>query len=259
MATATLLTPSPLLDSFRQREAPRDVRLLAAAGGLAPRASEQIELLMLLRTDEDAEVAGTAQRTLDGLSSASVAAVLASPDISDESRGYFAARGVVPAASISEVAADAPLVDNSADEPAPAKDEREESTLQRLAGMTVAQRISRAMKGTREERGILIRDPNRIVTSAVLSSPKMTDTEIAAIARMANVSEDVLRTIAANRAWLKQYTVALGLVKNAKTPVALSMNLLNRLNERDLRMISTDRNVPDVLRVMARKKVVIDK
>jgi len=39
----------------------------------------------------------------------------------------------------------------------------------------------------------------------------------------------------------------------------LSMSLLGRLNERDLRMISTDRNVPDVLRVMARKKVVIDK
>ena len=259
MATATLLTPSPLLDSFRQREAPRDVRLLAAAGGLAPRAAEQIELLMLLRADEDPEVAGTAQRTLDGLDPTSVSALLAGPEISDESRGYFAARGIVPAASVSEVAADVPLVDTGADEPAPAKDEREESTLQRLAGMTVAQRISRAMKGTREERAILIRDPNRIVTAAVLSSPKMTDTEVAGIARMGSVSEDVLRTIAANRAWLKNYSVTLGLIKNAKTPVAISMNLMNRMNERDLRVLSTDRNVPDVLRVMARKRVAIDK
>jgi len=260
MPTATL-PPSPLLDSFRQREAPRDVRLLAASGGLAPRAAEQIELLMLLRADEDAEVAGTARRTLDGLDPTSVAALLASPEISDDSRAYFAKRGIVPAVSSADATAlgDAPLVDTGAEEPAPPADEREASTLQRLASMTVAQRISRAMKGTREERGILIRDPNRIVTSAVLSSPKMTDTEIAGIARMANVSEDVLRTIAANRAWLKNYTVALGLVKNAKTPVALSMSLLGRLNERDLRMISTDRNVPDVLRVMARKKVVIDK
>lgn len=258
MATASLPTSSPLLDSFRQRDAPRDVRLLAASGGLAPRATEQIELLILLRTDDDAEVAATAQRTLDGLNPLSVAALLTSPEVSDEARGYFAGKGIVPAAA-AEPPADAPLVDTAADEPAPPADEREESTLQRLAGMSVAERISRAMKGTREERGILIRDPNRIVTSAVLSSPKMTDTEIAGIARMANVSEDVLRTIAGNRAWLKNYTVALGLVKNAKTPVAVSMNLLNRLNDRDLRMLSTDRNVADVLRVTARKKLVIDK
>jgi hypothetical protein len=115
------------------------------------------------------------------------------------------------------------------------------------------------MKGTREERGILIRDPNRIVTSAVLSSPKMSDSEIASIARMANVSDDVLRTICNNRAWLKNYSVALSLTKNPKTPVALSMNLLNRLSEKDLRMLSTDRNVPDALRVCARKKIVFDR
>jgi hypothetical protein len=261
MPTATTLASSPLLESFRQREAPRDVRMLAASGGLAPRAAEQIELLVLLGADEDAEVAATAQRTLEGLKPASVAALLASPEVSDESRAYFASRGIMPAASTAAATGlgDTPLVDSGSDEPPPPADEREDSTLQRLASMTVAQRISRAMKGTREERAILIRDPNRIVTSAVLSSPKMTDTEIAGIARMANVSEDVLRTIAANRAWLKNYTVALGLVKNAKTPVALSMNLLARLNDRDLRMISTDRNVPDVLRVTARKKVVIDK
>ena len=143
-----------------------------------------------------------------------------------------------------EMVPDAPLVDAGADEAVPPADEREESILQRLAGMTVAQRISRAMKGTREERAILIRDPNRIVTAAVLSSPKMTDTEIAGIARMGSVSEDVLRTIAGNRAWLKNYSVTLALIKNAKTPVAISMNLMSRLNDRDLRTLSTDRNCP---------------
>ena len=84
--------------------------------------------------------------------------------------------------------------------------------------MSVARRIALAMKGTREERAILIRDPNRIVTAAVLSSPKMNDTEVAAIAKMQNVSEDVLRTIANNRAWLKNYSVVLAVVKNPKTP-----------------------------------------
>ena len=76
---------------------------------------------------------------------------------------------------------------------------------------------------------------------------------------MANVSEDVLRTIANNRAWLKNYSVVLALVKNPKTPVALSMNLMARLSEKDLRMLSTDRNVPDALRMKARKKMVVEK
>ena len=123
----------------------------------------------------------------------------------------------------------------------------------------MARRIALAMKGTREERAILIRDPNRIVTAAVLSSPKMNDTEVAAIAKMQNVSEDVLRTIAKNRAWLKNYSVVLAVVKNPKTPVALSMNLMARLSEKDLKLLSTDRNVPDVLRTQARRKMAVEK
>jgi ABC-type lipopolysaccharide export system ATPase subunit len=61
------------------------------------------------------------------------------------------------------------------------------------------------------------------------------------------------------RAWMKNYNVVAALTRNPKTPVALSMNLLARLTEKDLRMLSTDRNVPDVLRVSARKKLVLNK
>jgi hypothetical protein len=135
----------------------------------------------------------------------------------------------------------------------------EASLLQRLAAMTIAQRVVRAMKGSREERAILIRDPNKLVSASVLSSPKLTETEIEAIARMANVAEEVLRIIGRTRAWMKSYAVAVALAKNPKTPIALSMNLLSRLTDKDLRMISTDRNVPDVLRTTARRKVVLDK
>ena len=251
-------TRTPLLDAFKRGDAARDIRMLAATGGLAPRAFEQVELLLLLRGDDDPEVATTAEKTLQGLDRDGVAAFLARQEASAEAKAYFETRGIAPGATPSGED-DPPLVDTSVEEPPPPSDEREESTLQRIAGLSVAKRIAVAMKGTREERAILIRDPNRIVTSAVLSSPKMTDTEVAGIARMANVSEDVLRTICHNRAWLKNYSVALSLVKNPKTPVALSMNLMVRLNDKDLRTLSTDRNVPDVLRVMARKKLVLDK
>jgi len=73
---------------------------------------------------------------------------------------------------------------------------------------------------------------------------------------MGNVSEDVLRIIAMNRSWLKNYGVVLGLVKNPKTPPALSMQLLPRITERDMKMVAVDRNVPEALRLAARKFIV---
>jgi hypothetical protein len=135
----------------------------------------------------------------------------------------------------------------------------EKTALQRLQSMNVPQKVQRATKGSREERAILIRDPNKMISLAVLSSPKLTISEVEAFARAGNVAEECLRTIAFTRAWMKSYNVVAALTRNPKTPVALSMNLLSRLNEKDLRTLSTDRNVPDVLRVTARKKLVLGK
>ena len=247
------MASSPLLDTFKRGEVNRELRLLAAEAVVAPRAEEQIELLVMLTGDADPEVAATAEQTIAKIPADILARILAG-DVSPETKARLAAKGIQPAATNVEV--DAPLVDDSPDvEEAPA-DEDPQSALQRIANMNVAKRIALAMKGNREERAILIRDPNRIVTAAVLSSPKMNDTEVAAIAKMQNVSEDVLRTIAHNRAWLKNYSVVLAVVKNPKTPVALSMNLMARLSEKDLKLLSTDRNVPDALRVHARRKMV---
>jgi hypothetical protein len=113
------------------------------------------------------------------------------------------------------------------------------------------------LKGTREQRAVLIRDPNRVVAAAVLSSPKLSDTEVEAFARMANVSEDVLRTIGTTRAWTRSYGVVSGLVRNPKTPPAISLPLLTRMNDRDIRMLSTDRNVPEALRLSARRMMAV--
>jgi hypothetical protein len=103
---------------------------------------------------------------------------------------------------------------------------------------------------------VLVRDSNRLVAVAVLSSPKVSESEIEAFARMGNVAEEVLRIIANNRSWTKNYGVVLALVRNPKTPMALSMNFIQRLNERDLKALGNDRNVPEGLRVAARKFMV---
>jgi hypothetical protein len=117
----------------------------------------------------------------------------------------------------------------------------------------VVDRIKLATKGTREQRAQLIRDPNRIVAVAVLSSPKVNDSEVEAFAKMASVSEDILRLIGANRSWMKHYGVALALVRNPKTPPAMSMQILHRLTERDVRAVAADRNVPERVRLTARR------
>ncbi len=73
---------------------------------------------------------------------------------------------------------------------------------------------------------------------------------------MANLSEEVLRIIALNRGWVKNYNIVAALTRNPKTPIALAMGFLQRLNERDLKMLSIDRNVSEPVRVAARKFVV---
>ena len=135
------------------------------------------------------------------------------------------------------------------------EDEDRISGTQELAAMNFPQRLRAAMKGTREQRAILIRDPNKMICASVLSSPKVSVPEVESFARMQNVSEDVLRIIGHNRAWLKSYGVVLALTKNPKSPLALSMQLMTRLQAKDLAKLSVDRNVPEALRISARKKV----
>ena len=98
----------------------------------------------------------------------------------------------------------------------------ERTALQKIAAMSPAQRLALAMKGTREERAILVRDPNRIVAVAVLSSPKISEAEVESIAKMANVSDEILRIIGHTRVWLKKYSIVSALAKNPKTPLGVS-------------------------------------
>jgi hypothetical protein len=251
---------TPLLDFFRRGDVARDIRLLAAKGALAPRAHEQLGLLVLLIADQDPEVAAAAETTLQAIPRESLAAFLARADAPAEMRTFFAGRGIEPAAAPAPDA-DLPFLDTGP-EPEPLDEshpEEAKAAALRISALSVPQRLSLAMKGTREERAILIRDQNKIVGLAVLSSPKVTETEIESFAKMTTISDELLRIIANTRAWVKNYGVMLSLTRNPKTPVAVAMNLIGRLNERDLRLLSTDRNVAEIVRITARKKVVFQK
>jgi hypothetical protein len=127
------------------------------------------------------------------------------------------------------------------------------SAVQKLYRLNTAEKTITALKGNREERAILIRDPNRIVASAVLSSPKVTDGEIEAFAAMKNVSDQVLRTIGTDKEMTKKYSVISNLVKNPRTPIGIAMNFIPRLTVRDMKSVAVDKNVPEAIRKTAQK------
>ena len=129
------------------------------------------------------------------------------------------------------------------------------SVVQKIYTMSAAEKVITALKGTRSERAILIRDPNRLVASAVLGSPQVTDAEIESFSAMKNVSDETLRKIGNHREWTKRYAVLNNLVRNPRTPVGIALTLTSRLNPRDLKGVSTDRNVPEAVRKHALKFV----
>ena len=125
------------------------------------------------------------------------------------------------------------------------------SILQKLARMNVGERIKVALLGSREERGILIRDGSKLVSSAVLASPKLTEQEVESFSNMKNVRENVLRDIARSRKFMKNYVVLRNLCSNPRTPLDLSLSLMKNLLGPDLKLLSMNKNIPETLRRMA--------
>jgi len=130
---------------------------------------------------------------------------------------------------------------------------RRQTLIQRLAKMTVAQRVQFAMKGGSEARRTLIRDNNKVVQRAVLQSPRLTDQEVEAFAAMSSLTDEILRMIANNRNFRKNYTVVRNLINNPKTPIDVTLHMLPILNAIDLKRLTTNKNVPETLRTTATK------
>ncbi len=122
----------------------------------------------------------------------------------------------------------------------------------RIALMNTARRVMQALKGTREERLILVRDRSPLVVRAVMLSPKLNEMEIEQIAGMRSSSEEALRMIGAKGRWLRRYTVLRNLAFNPKTPAGIALQLVRRLSQRDLMLMSKDRNVSETVRRVAR-------
>lgn len=141
------------------------------------------------------------------------------------------------------------------EEEAPLSEDEKKSLFARVSGMTVVQRIRLAYRGNKEERMFLVQDRNRLVSAAVLKSPKTREADAETIANMKSVSEDVLRSIAFRRDWMRQYTIMRSIVKNPRSPIDVTLGFVVRLNPKDMKTLAGDRNVPEAVRATARREV----
>jgi hypothetical protein len=112
-----------------------------------------------------------------------------------------------------------------------------------------------AQFGGTDVRNILIRDGDKKVAMTVLKNPKLLESDIERYARMRNINDEVLREIGNNRNWVRNYVVLEGLVQNPRTPVAISLNLLNRLRDNDVRQLVRNREVPLAVRTAAGQRL----
>ena len=147
--------------------------------------------------------------------------------------------------------------------PAAVESQKRGSALQRISVLDVKGRIQLAMKGSKEERALLVRDGTKIVALAVLDSPKISDSEVEKFASQKNVLEAVLRAIPLKRRYMKLYNIVRNLVFNPRTPIDVSLGLMKNILVADLKNLSGNKEVSDTVRKLAlrmyRQKLVVDK
>lgn len=129
------------------------------------------------------------------------------------------------------------------------------SLTQRVMKLRTNQKIMLAQKGGKEERTLLIRESNRLIQTAVIRNGRITEGEVTYIAQMRTVQEEVLRIISMNREWMKKYPIVRNLVQNPRTPIAIALNMLRRINDFDMKLMVKDRNIAEVLRREAKRLV----
>lgn len=163
------------------------------------------------------------------------------PEPGETAEGLMAEYGDVLASERAEGAAASP------------EEEQKKLTItQRIARMSVSEKIKLATLGNKEARTLLVRDSNKLVSMAAATSPRMTDGEILGLANSRTVNADVLRYIYTNREFVKTYAIKISLVKNPKVPLPTALKMMYTLQEKDIKELSRDRNVPQTIQSQAK-------
>jgi hypothetical protein len=138
--------------------------------------------------------------------------------------------------------------------PEPGEDEPKDSrdAFVRIAMMTTFEKVMCALKGTRDERAILVKDRSALVLRAVMNSPRLNESDVEMIAGNRSANPEAFRMIAKKAKWLRRYSIMRNLLFNPKVPPGVALQFVRRLSQRDLMLLSKDRNVSDAVRKVAK-------
>jgi len=144
------------------------------------------------------------------------------------------------------------------EEETPAPDEENFSKYQLALDMGVSEKIKMALTGDKEWRSIFLKDSNKLVNTAVLKNPRVTDGEVLAVAKSKTSSEELIRIILMNKDWMKLPVVRSALVSHPKTPVASALRFMESLTLKDLKELSKSKGVSQIV-VNAARRVLAEK
>ncbi len=122
--------------------------------------------------------------------------------------------------------------------------------------MGVSEKIKTAMTGDKEWRSILIKDSNKLVSGAAIKNPRITESEVLAIANSAVQNDEIIRVMCANKEWIKNYRIRKALVLNKRTPLPFALRQMATLSEKDIAAIAKSKNVSTVIATQARRIMI---
>ncbi len=131
----------------------------------------------------------------------------------------------------------------------------EQNIFKLITQLSMGQKLKLALGGNKSARDLLVKDSNKIISTAVLKNPRITEEEIQKVTQSKGTNDDMLRQIARNKEWMKSYTVRLGMLGNPKTPLTISLKLLDTVYEKDLHNASNSKSIPSTLASAARRKL----
>ena len=131
----------------------------------------------------------------------------------------------------------------------------EENIYNRIKTLNTAEKIKLALTGGKTERTLLVTDANKVVSNSVLRNPRISENEIITIVNSKTASDEVLKFVAQNKHWMKCMSVRLGLIKNPKTPLPISMRQLDYISKRELGKLAKSKNISSVLSSNALRKM----
>jgi len=139
-------------------------------------------------------------------------------------------------------------------------EEVEEETLskyQQALVLGVSEKIKMALTGDKEWRSIFLRDSNKLVSSAALNNPRITDGEVLALAKLKTTSDELIRIITLNKDWMKSYEMKKAIALHPRTPINKAMRLMSVFNEKDIKSIAKSKELPAAIVNNAKRMIMM--